>query len=167
MNDAWQVYPIGILFGLGFDTATEVALIAVSVGVGVSSSVPFWQILILPLLFACGMVLTDTTDGVVMRFAYGWAFLTPIKKIFYNLTVTVMSVIVAFVVGGIELAQVLSIELKANGGFWLWLNNLDFETMGILILGVFVITWSSAYCIWKYKKYYQNPSSLIRPSDMV
>ena len=166
VNDAWQIYPIGVLFGLGFDTATEVALIAISVGVGVSSSIPLWQILVLPVLFTCGMVLTDTTDGVTMRCAYAWAFLTPLKKIYYNLTVTVMSVLVAFVIGGIELAQVLSTEVNLNGGFWVWLNNLDFETMGFAIVGVFVITWGLAYGIWKYKKYDQNPSSLIGSSNV-
>jgi high-affinity nickel-transport protein len=163
VNDAWQIYPIGVLFGLGFDTATEVALIAISVGVGVSSSVPLWQILVLPLLFTCGMVLTDTTDGVAMRLAYGWAFLTPLKKIYYNLTVTVMSVVAAFVIGGVELGQVLAIEFNLSSGFWNTLENLDFETMGFAIAAVFVVTWVSAFGIWKYKKYDQNPSALIRP----
>jgi len=162
VNDAWQIYPIGVLFGLGFDTATEVALIAISVGIGVSSTIPLWQILVLPLLFTCGMVLTDTTDGVTMRFAYGWAFLTPLKKIYYNLTVTVMSVLVAFVIGGIELVQVLGTEFNLSSGFWSWLENLDFETMGFAIIAIFVITWASAYGVWRYKKYDQNPSALIR-----
>jgi len=161
VSDAWQIYPIGVLFGLGFDTATEVALIAISVGVGVSSAIPLWQILVLPLLFTCGMVLTDTTDGVTMRCAYGWAFLTPLKKIYYNLTVTVMSVLVAFVVGGIELVQVLSIELNLSGPVWSWFNNMDFETMGFAIVGVFVVTWVTSYAIWKRKKYEQYPSSLV------
>ena len=161
VNDAWQIYPIGVLFGLGFDTATEVALIAISVGVGVSSTVPLWQIMVLPLLFTCGMVLTDTSDGVTMRCAYAWAFLTPLKKIFYNLTVTVMSVLVAFVIGGVEVAQVLGMELNLTGGFWNWLENLDFETMGFVIVAVFVITWISAYAVWKFKKYDQNPSSFV------
>jgi high-affinity nickel-transport protein len=161
VNDSWQIYPVGVLFGLGFDTATEVALIAITVGIGVSSSVPLWQILVLPLLFTCGMVLTDTTDGVAMRCAYAWAFLTPVKKIFYNLTVTAMSVLVAFVIGGIELVQVLSMELHLNRGFWGWLNNLDFETMGFVIIGVFILTWAAAYCIWKFRKYDQDPSRLI------
>jgi nickel/cobalt transporter (NiCoT) family protein len=161
VNDAWQIYPIGVLFGLGFDTATEVALIAISVGVGVSSSVPLWQIMVLPLLFTCGMVLTDTSDGVTMRCAYAWAFLTPLKKIFYNLTVTVMSVLVAFVIGGVEIVQVLSSELGLNGSLWVWFNNLDFETMGFAIVGIFVVTWGAAYLVWKYKKYDQYPSSLI------
>jgi len=162
VNDAWQIYPIGVLFGLGFDTASEVALIAISVGIGVSSTIPLWQILVLPLLFTCGMVLTDTTDGVTMRFAYGWAFLTPLKKIYYNLTVTVMSVLVAFVIRGIELVQVLGIEFNLSSGFWNWLENLDFETMGFAIVAIFVITWASAYGVWRYKKYDQNPSAFVR-----
>ncbi len=168
VNDAWQIYPIGVLFGLGFDTATEVALIAISVGVGVSSSVPLWQIMVLPLLFTCGMVLTDTSDGVTMRMAYAWAFLTPLKKIFYNLTVTVMSVGVAFIIGGLELVQVLGMELNETSSFWNALENVNFETMGFLIVAVFVITWMSAYTIWKRKKYDQNPSELIgiRPGSV-
>lgn len=161
VDDAWQIYPIGVLFGLGFDTATEVALIAISVGVGVSSLIPLWQILVLPLLFTCGMVLTDTTDGITMRFAYGWAFLTPLKKVYYNLTVTVMSVLVAFVIGAIELVQVLSTELGLRGPMWSWINNLDFEAMGFAIVGVFFATWITAYAIWKHKKYEQYPSSLV------
>lgn len=163
VNDAWQIYPIGVLFGLGFDTASEVALIAISVGVGVSSSVPLWQILVLPLMFTCGMVLTDTCDGVTMRCAYAWAFLTPLKKIFYNLTVTVMSVLVAFVIGGIEIAQVLSLQFNLSGGFWGWFNNVDFETMGFAIIGIFAITWGAAYVVWKLKKYDRAPSTVIAP----
>ena len=161
VNEAWQIYPIGVLFGLGFDTATEVALIAISVGIGVSSSVPLWQIMVLPLLFTCGMVLTDTTDGVTMRCAYAWAFLTPLKRVFYNLTVTVMSVLVAFVIGSVELIQVLGIELNLNSGFWNWLQNLDFETMGFAIVAIFVVTWAAAYAVWKYKGYDKTPSTLI------
>lgn len=155
VNDAWQIYPIGVLFGLGFDTATEVALIAISVGVGVSSSVSIWQIMVLPLLFTCGMVLTDTSDGVTMRMAYAWAFLTPLKKIFYNLTVTVMSVLVAFVIGGVELVQVMGTELNMTGVLWNRLENLDFESMGFVIIGVFVVTWLTAYAVWKYKRFEQ------------
>jgi nickel/cobalt transporter (NiCoT) family protein len=125
----WQIYPIGVLFGLGFDTASEVALIAISVGVGVSSSVPLWMILILPFMFTCGMVLVDTTDGITMRMAYGWAFLKPIRKVYYNLTITIISVVVAFAIGGVEVLQVLSGELNLSGSFWSWLNGLDFETL--------------------------------------
>ncbi len=153
VREPWQIYPIGILFGLGFDTASEIALIAIAVGVGVSSSVPLWMILILPFMFTCGMVLVDTTDGITMLTAYGWAFLRPIRKIYYNLTVTIISVAVAFAIGGVELLQVLSNELKLTGPFWSWLGKLDFETMGFGIIGIFVVSWIASMAYWKYKRY--------------
>jgi high-affinity nickel-transport protein len=149
----WQIYPIGVLFGLGFDTASEVALIAISVGIGVSSAVPLWMILVLPFMFTCGMVLVDTTDGVTMRTAYGWAFLKPIRKIYYNLTVTVISVAVAFAIGGVELLQVFSSELRLNGPFWGWLGGLDFETMGFGIIGIFLVSWLVSMAYWKVRRY--------------
>ncbi len=149
----WQIYPIGVLFGLGFDTASEIALIAITVGIGVTSAVPLWMILVLPFLFTCGMVLVDTTDGVTMRAAYGWAFLKPIRKIYYNLTVTVISVAVAFAIGGVELLQVLSNELKLTGPFWGSLGGLDFETMGFGIIGIFLVSWLVSVAYWKYKRY--------------
>src|SRR5436309_6753626 len=96
----WHIFPVGVLFGLGFDTATEIALIAIAVGIGVSSTVPIWTILILPLMFTCGMVFVDTTDGVIMQSAYGWAFVNPIRKVYYNLTVTIVSVAAALGLGG-------------------------------------------------------------------
>ena len=103
VNEPWQIYPVGVLFGLGFDTATEVTLIAITVTVGTAAvGFPLWAVLLLPFLFACGMVLTDTSDGLSMRYAYGWAFAKPIRKVFYNLTLTLISVLVAFIVGTIE-----------------------------------------------------------------
>jgi len=149
----WQIYPIGVLFGLGFDTATEIALIAVSVGVGVSSSVPIWMILVLPLMFTCGMVLIDTTDGVTMRMAYGWAFLNPLRKIYYNLTVTVISVIVALAVGTAELLQVIANEMNLTGTFWGWLGSLDFETIGFGIIIIFLVSWLVSVVIWKHGRF--------------
>ncbi len=149
----WQIYPIGVLFGLGFDTASEVALIAISVGVGVSSNIPLYYILILPLMFTCGMVLVDTTDGVTMRLAYGWAFLNPLRKIYYNLTVTVISVLVAWMIGAIELLQVLSNELNLRGSFWDYLNGLDFETIGFAIIGIFVLSWLVSWAYWKISRF--------------
>jgi len=159
VSEPWQIYPIGVLFGLGFDTATEVALIAISVGVGVSTNIPVYYILVLPLMFTCGMVLVDTTDGVTMRLAYGWAFLSPIRKIFYNLTVTIISVLVAFAIGGVEVLQVLSMEFGLNGGFWNWLDGLNFESIGYGIVAIFVIAWAASVLVWKHKKFDQNPSS--------
>ena len=149
VSEPWQIYPIGVLFGLGFDTASEVALIAISVGVGVSANVPLYYILVLPLMFTCGMVLIDTTDGVVMRMAYGWAFLNPLRKVYYNLTVTIISVMVAWMIGSIELLQVLSTELNLDGGFWLWVNGLNFETLGYGIIAVFAVSWVASVAYWK------------------
>jgi high-affinity nickel-transport protein len=149
----WQIYPIGVLFGLGFDTATEIALIAISVGIGVSSSVPVWMILILPFMFTCGMVLVDTTDGVTMRVAYGWAFLDPIRKIYYNLTVTVISVLVALVIGTLELLQVIAAELNLMGPFWGQLGSLDFETIGFAIVIIFLASWLVSLGLWKYRRF--------------
>ncbi len=149
----WQIFPIGVLFGLGFDTASEVALIAISVGVGVSSSIPVWMILVLPIMFTCGMVLVDTTDGVTMRVAYGWAFLHPLRKIYYNLAVTMISVLVALAIGSAELIQVAAAELNLTGSFWNWLNNLDFETLGYGIIVIFLVTWLISVSVWKYKRY--------------
>lgn len=151
-----QIYPIGILFGLGFDTATEVTLIALSVTVGLSSTIPLWAVLILPLLFTCGMVLSDTTDGFAMRYAYGWAFLNPIRKIYYNLTLTVISVLVAFAIGGVELLQVLSAELGWRGFFWGWLAGLDFEQLGVGIVVLFVGAWLISMGIYRWKGYEQT-----------
>ena len=151
VSQPWQIYPIGVLFGLGFDTATEVALVAISVGVGVSAHVPLYYVLVLPLMFTCGMVLVDTTDGVVMRMAYGWAFLNPLRKVYYNLTVTMTSVMVAWAIGSIELLQVLSTELKLSGGLWSWLGSLDFETIGYIVLGLFLAAWAASMSYWKLK----------------
>lgn len=149
----WQIYPIGVLFGLGFDTATEIALIAISVGIGVSSSIPIWMILVLPFMFTCGMVLIDTTDGVAMRLAYGWAFINPIRKIYYNLTVTIISVVVALAIGTVELLQVVASELNFTGAFWNWLAALDFETIGFLIIVIFVGSWLISLGYWKYRRF--------------
>jgi nickel/cobalt transporter (NiCoT) family protein len=147
-----QIYPIGVLFGLGFDTATEVLIISIAI-LFAASGVPLWAVLFLPLLFTCGMVLSDTSDGFAMRYAYGWAFNHPIRKIFYNLTLTVISVLVAFVIGGVELLQVVSGQLGWGGPVWRWLDSLDFETLGIGIVGLFLGSWAVAMAIYWWKGY--------------
>jgi high-affinity nickel-transport protein len=147
----WQIYPVGVLFGLGFDTATEVALIAISVGIGVTSAVPVWMILVLPFMFTCGMVLIDTSDGVMMRVAYGWAFMNPLRKIYYNLTVTIISVLVAIAIGSVELLQVMANELRLSGAFWDWLIGLDFESIGFGIIVIFVASWLISTALWKVR----------------
>ncbi len=149
----WQIYPIGLLFGLGFDTASEVALIVLSVWAGVSAAVPIWMVLILPFMFACGMVVVDTTDGIAMRLAYGWAFVNPIRKIYYNLTVTVVSVLMAFGVGGVEILQSLAFQLNLGGPFWTSLRDLDFGALGIGIVVFFVAAWLVSMAYWKLKRY--------------
>ncbi|MFI5413612.1 MAG: HoxN/HupN/NixA family nickel/cobalt transporter [Candidatus Lutacidiplasmatales archaeon] len=151
----WQIYPIGVLFGLGFDTATEVVLIGISVYFSQTGAFPLWAVLILPLLFTCGMVLSDTSDGIAMRYAYGWAFDQPIRKVFYNLTLTVISVMVAFAIGGVELLQVLSTELGWRGPFWTWMDGLDFEQLGLGIVVLFVGSWLVALVIYRVKHYEQ------------
>lgn len=156
VNEPWQIYPIGVLFGLGFDTATEVALIFLTVTAATVGGVPVWTALILPFMFTCGMVLSDTSDGFGMRYAYGWAFNNPIRKIFYNLTLTVISVMVAFVIGGVELLQVLALELGFTAPFWRWLESLNFETLGIAIVALFLISWGVAMAIYRWKRYEQR-----------
>ena len=157
----WHIYPIGCLFGLGFDTASEIALIGISVGVGVSSAVPVWMIIILPLTFTCGMVLVDTSDGVLMRVAYGWAFLNPIRKIYYNLTVTVISILVAVAIGTVELLSVLANELGLSGPLWDSLGTLNFEGLGFGIIGIFLSAWIVSLAYWKYKRFDElNPIRL-------
>lgn len=153
IREPWQIYPIGLLFGLGFDTASEVALIVLSVWAGVSASVPIWMVLILPFMFACGMVVVDTTDGVAMRMAYGWAFVNPIRKIYYNLTVTVVSVLMAFGVGGIEILQSLAFQFNLGGPFWTPLRNLDFGILGVGIIVFFIGAWLVSMAYWKLRRY--------------
>ncbi len=153
IKEPWQIYPVGVLFGLGFDTASEVALIAISVGVGASSAIPLPIILVLPLLFTCGMVLIDTMDGVAMNLAYGWAFLKPIRKIYYNLTVTIISISVAFFIGTVELLQVLSTEMHLTSGAWGWLASLNFEVLGYGIITLFIGSWAIAIAIYRYKNF--------------
>jgi high-affinity nickel-transport protein len=167
VNKPWQIYPVGVLFGLGFDTATEVTLIAITVTVGTAAvGFPLWAILILPFMFACGMVLTDTSDGVSMRYAYGWAFAKPIRKVFYNLTLTLISVLVAFVIGTIEVLGVFAAEFNLSGGpfgFWNtmnWINNASgpdgveiWGWIGIGIVCLFVGCWVVAMIVYKVKGY--------------
>jgi high-affinity nickel-transport protein len=145
---SWHVYPIGFLFGLGFDTASEVALLALSAGAA-ASALPLAGILALPVLFAAGMSAMDTADGVFMATAYRWAFTTPLRKVYYNLTVTGLSVVAALLIGLIELTQVLARELGLSTGLWKRLQDLDFGTLGYLLVALFVLAWSLSYGAWK------------------
>jgi nickel/cobalt transporter (NiCoT) family protein len=145
----WQMYPIGILFGLGFDTASEVALLFLAAGAA-GAGLPFYAILCLPILFAAGMSLLDTIDGSFMNFAYDWALSKPVRKIFYNLTITALSVLVALAIGSIELFTLFSEKLGLKGGFWDWLAAIDLSTIGYGIVGLFVGTWALALAIWHF-----------------
>jgi high-affinity nickel-transport protein len=149
VRKSWQMYPVGVLFGLGFDTATEVALLILA-GAGAASGLPFYAILCLPILFAAGMSLLDTIDGAFMNFAYGWAFSKPIRKIYYNMTITGLSVAVALLIGAVELLSVLADRLSLSGGIWELVSNLDLNVVGYAIVGLFVLTWTVALAIWRF-----------------
>ncbi|AZP23670.1 HoxN/HupN/NixA family nickel/cobalt transporter [Streptomyces aquilus] len=144
----WQMYPLGLLFGLGFDTATEVALLVLA-GSGAASGLPWYAILCLPVLFAAGMSLLDTIDGTFMNFAYGWAFSQPVRKVYYNLTITGLSVAVALLIGTVELLGLLAEKLDLHGPFWTWIAGLDLNTLGFAVVGLFVLTWIVALVVWK------------------
>ena len=145
----WKMYPVGVLFGLGFDTATEVALLVLS-GTAVASGLPFWAILSLPVLFAAGMSLFDTLDGCFMNFAYGWAFSRPIRKVYYNITITGLSVAVAFFIGTVEFLGLLGQEAHLRGSAWSWLANFDINKAGFYIVGLFVVVWVAALAVWRF-----------------
>jgi len=145
----WQIYPVGVLFGLGFDTATEVALLVLA-GTSAAAGLPWYAILCLPVLFAAGMTLFDTIDGSFMNFAYGWAFSTPVRKVYYNITVTGLSVVMAFLIGTVELLSVLSGQLDWNGGFWTWISELDLNTLGFAVVGLFFVTWLVSAAVWRW-----------------
>jgi high-affinity nickel-transport protein len=145
----WQMYPVGVLFGLGFDTATEVALLVLA-GTSAAAGLPWYAILCLPVLFAAGMCLLDTIDGSFMNFAYGWAFSKPVRKVYYNITITGLSVAVALIIGTIELLSLLGNQLGFEGPFWDWLGNLDLNILGFVIVGLFVATWVAALLIWRF-----------------
>jgi high-affinity nickel-transport protein len=148
VSQSWHMYPIGFLFGLGFDTASEVALLAISAGAA-AQGLPIFGVLSLPLIFAAGMSLMDTADGAFMSKAYSWAFSNPIRKVFYNLTVTALSVFVALFVGVVELTQLLIGQLRLEGPLFGAIAGLDFNVMGVVIVGAFVATWLAAFGIFK------------------
>ena len=152
IEQSWQMYPIGFLFGLGFDTASEVALLAISAGAA-AQGLPFTAVISLPLIFAAGMSLMDTTDGAFMSKAYSWAFASPIRKVFYNLTVTSLSVFVALFVGVVELLQILIGALKLRGGIFDAIANFDlFGSAGFVIVAAFVLAWGAAFVIYKVRR---------------
>jgi high-affinity nickel-transport protein len=157
----WQIYPVGVLFGLGFDTATEVGLLVLAAGAA-AFTLPWYAILVLPILFAAGMSMFDTADGCFMNFAYGWAFAKPIRKIFYNITVTALSVAVALIIGTIELVSILTDKLGIDSGPLAWIANLDLNNVGFFIVGLFVVTWLLALAIWRLARIEERWSARLR-----
>jgi high-affinity nickel-transport protein len=160
VSESWHMYPIGFLFGLGFDTASEVALLAITAGIA-AKGLPIYAVLALPIVFAAGMSLMDTTDGAFMSKAYSWAFSNPIRKVFYNMTITGLSVFVALFVGLVEVLQILIHSTHASGFPWSAIANLDFGMMGFIIVGAFVVTWVGAFAIFKVRRVEERWSALV------
>ena len=148
IDASWKMYPLGMLFGLGFDTATEISLLAVAAGVA-THHVPFFAVISLPLIFAAGMSLMDTADGAFMCHAYGWAFSSPVRKVFYSISVTSLSVAVAWMIGGIELLQVLAAKLALRGGLWQFLESIDLGKLGYIVVALFATMWLLSLTVWK------------------
>jgi high-affinity nickel-transport protein len=157
MNHSWQMYPLGLLFGLGFDTASEVGLLAMTAGASVGD-LPIAAVLSLPVLFAAGMTVMDTTDGILMSKAYNWAFINPLRKIFYNITTTGLSVAVALLIGTIELLQVFIGMLDLHGTFFDFVGALNFGVIGYLIVGIFILAWALSLAYWRFGRIEQRYS---------
>jgi high-affinity nickel-transport protein len=150
---SWHMYPLGILFGLGFDTATEIGVLGISAAEA-SKGLSLWSILVFPALFAAGMSLIDTTDSILMLGAYGWAFVKPIRKLYYNMTITFVSVVVAFAVGGIEALGLVAEQFHLTGRFWNYVGRLNdnFGTLGFFIVGLFAISWVVSIAVYKWRR---------------
>jgi high-affinity nickel-transport protein len=158
----WHIYPVGVLFGLGFDTATEVGLLVLAGGAA-AFNLPFYSILVLPILFAAGMCLMDTVDGVFMNFAYGWAFMKPVRKVFYNITITTISVAVALVIGTIELISVISDQADITSGPIGWIGNISLDYAGYGIVGLFFLSWAIALAVWHFGRIEERWSADLAP----
>ena len=149
---SWNMYIVGFLFGLGFDTASEVGLLSISAATG-ASGMPIENIILIPLAFTAGMSLIDTLDGILMLSAYGWAYIKPIRKLYYNMNITFISVIIALFIGSIEAMQVIFSLFKFRGGFFEFIKNLDFGNLGYIIIVTFIASWLLSLGIYKFKKY--------------
>jgi high-affinity nickel-transport protein len=152
ISKSWHMYPLGVLFGLGFDTASEVALLGLAATSG-AAHLPIWLILLLPAVFAAGMSLVDATDGVLMLGAYGWAYVKPIRKLYYNLNITLVSVLIAFVIGGLEALSVIGSELGLSGGIWDVTSRLDMAQLGVGIVALFLGSWVVSTLVYRWKRY--------------
>jgi high-affinity nickel-transport protein len=164
VGNSWNMYPIGVLFGLGFDTASEVGILGMSATAG-AGGMPVWFILLLPLLFVAGMSLVDTTDGIAMLGAYGWAYVRPVRKLYYNMNITLISVIVAVFIGGVEVLQVISTETGASGGIWDWAQTVPFSVFGFYIIGIFMLSWLVSVLVYRVRRIDRLDDQLVRVSS--
>jgi high-affinity nickel-transport protein len=167
INKEWQMYPVGVVFGLGFDTATEVALLT-STALLASEHIPWQAILSLPILFTAGMTLMDTTDGLFMNMAYGWAFFNPVRKVFYNLAITGLSVAICLFIGGIETLSLIPQDFRnfsQTSGFWGFMYNFNINTAGFVIVGMFIVTWAAAILIWRYGRIEERWTARLQGAD--
>ena len=152
IDRSWKMYPLGLFFGLGFDTASEVALLGISAAAG-GAGMPIYYVLLFPLLFAAGMSLVDTTNSIMMLGAYGWAFVKPVRKLYYNMNITLVSVLIALVIGSIEFLSIIADKFDLQGPFWNWVGDLDFTTLGFIIIGIFVASWIGSTLLYKMRRY--------------
>jgi nickel/cobalt transporter (NiCoT) family protein len=166
IDKEWKIYPVGVVFGMGFDTATEVLLLTTTAFLA-SQHVAWQAIVALPILFTAGMTVMDTTDGVFMNMAYGWAFFNPVRKVYYNLAITGLSVGICFFIGGIEALSLVPLEVHGvsqTSGFWGFMYNFNINTAGFVIVGMFIATWIAAMLIWRYGRIEEKWGSRLRPS---
>jgi high-affinity nickel-transport protein len=152
ISRSWHLYPLGFLFGLGFDTATEIALLGISATQAAQGLSP-WSIMVFPLLFSAGMSLVDTLDGHLMLGAYGWAYMKPIRKIYYNMSITLVSVVVAVIIGSIEALGLIADQLELKGNFWGFIGSLNdsFGMLGYIIIGIFIASWAASVLLYRLK----------------
>lgn len=164
VNKSWQMYLVGFLFGLGFDTATEIGLLGISAA-SVASGLSVWHILVFPALFASGMALIDSLDNLVMVGAYGWAFDKPIRKLYYNMTITAISVVIAFFIGGLEALGLIAAKLELNHGIWVLINTLNenMGNVGYAAVIIFILCWIFSVINYRFKKYDSLCVSNINP----
>jgi nickel/cobalt transporter (NiCoT) family protein len=167
IDKEWQMYPVGVVFGMGFDTATEVALLTTTALLA-SEHIPWQAILALPVLFTAGMSLMDTSDGLFMNVAYGWAFFNPVRKVYYNLAITGLSVAICIFIGGIETLSLVPLEVHGvsqTSGFWGFMYNFNINTAGFVIVGMFIVTWIGAILIWRYAHIEEKWSARLQTAD--
>jgi nickel/cobalt transporter (NiCoT) family protein len=166
IDKEWKIYPVGVVFGMGFDTATEVLLLGTTAFLA-SQHLPWYAIICLPILFTAGMTLMDTTDGIFMNLAYGWAFFNPVRKVYYNLAITGLSVAICFVIGGIEVLSLIPYEVRGisrSHGFWGFMYNFNINAAGFAIVGLFILTWAAAMLIWRYGRIEEKWSARLTPA---